>query len=96
MLDEIDQEDEPQLTDSECPIVAQCGSGCLVHGVVHGQEAERLRAGIEALLKREGQDRWAWEASLELAELRQGLRRLLDDVDAGDSLAHLESGDRSG
>lgn len=51
---------------------------CPVHdGQVHGKEAEQLRSGLEKLLE---------EGSVSEATVR----RLLDRVDAADSLAHLE------
>jgi hypothetical protein len=55
---------------------------CPIHyGRVHGGEAEELRAGIERLIK----DNRRVDVS--------ALQRLLDSVDARDSLAHLERSD---
>jgi hypothetical protein len=63
--------------------------GCPVHaGVVHGMEAERLRAGIERILKEERNNEG-------IEEMIISLSRLLDEVDAGDSLAHQEQVDRA-
>lgn len=57
--------------------------GCARHaGQVHGAEAEELRRGIETIVK---------NADGEV--LRSKLKRLLDEVDARDSLAHLEASD---
>jgi hypothetical protein len=54
---------------------------CPVHsGMIHGGEAEELRAGIELIL--EGDDKGG--------KVRIRLQRLLDHVDARDSLSHLE------
>lgn len=51
---------------------------CPVHGgEIHGGEAEELRAGLEGLMK---------EGNV----TSRGVQRLLDRVDARDSLAHLE------
>jgi hypothetical protein len=65
-----------------CPIRNQF---CSEHGFVHGMEAEELRAGIESLLET--------CPSADGAEdgLRAGLVRLLDKVDARDSLAWLDA-----
>jgi len=68
---------EPRSGDEGCPIRA---AGCPEHGFVHGGEAEELRAGLEELLERNGLTRDAVE-------------RLLDRVDARDSLALLEAAD---
>lgn len=58
---------------------------CAVHaGEVHGLEATELRRGIERLIS--GVD----VSCYEMADFRDGLVRLLDRVDARDSLAHLE------
>lgn len=52
--------------------------GCPIHqGVIHGGEAERLRSGIEAIIE-------AGDAPM------TDLKKLLDHVEAGDSLGHLE------
>lgn len=54
---------------------------CPVHeGQIHGGEAEELRKGVEEILKRDGGE----------TEIRDQLQKLLDDVDARDSLAHGE------
>jgi hypothetical protein len=72
------------------------GLPCKKHGgAVHGREAEELRAGIERLLA-EGSDDFRSEAFSELREIRQELLRLLDAVDARDSLGFLESVDGDG
>ncbi len=58
------------------------GQECLRHGVVHGQEAEELRKGIEDILK----------GTISRSDpTRLALLRLLDEVDARDSLAFLEA-----
>jgi len=52
--------------------------GCSIHqGVIHGGEAERLRSGIEAII-----------ASGDVSMI--DLQKLLDQVEVGDSLGHLE------
>jgi hypothetical protein len=54
---------------------------CSTHNFVHGAEAEELRSGIEEIIESNpSEDEWEWE-----------LRRLLDMVDARDSLAYLEA-----
>jgi hypothetical protein len=76
----------PALIAEICQLRAIClvGVPCARHGgAVHGHEAEELRAGIEKVLRDPP------------AELRSALRRLLDDVDARDSLTFLERGDAS-
>jgi hypothetical protein len=57
------------------------GVPCQEHsGVVHGQEAEELRKGIERILEEETTD-----------DMASALRELLDSVDARDSLSFLEA-----
>ena len=57
---------------------------CSVHGgAIHGGEAEELRAGIEAILS----------SDVPIDEWRHELQRLLDRVDARDSLAFREATD---
>lgn len=61
--------------------------GCPVHaGTIHGGEAEELRAGIEAFVETygKGEDTYG---------ICSRMQRLLDRVDARDSLAHLERTD---
>jgi hypothetical protein len=59
--------------------IVALGTRCPVHsGMIHGGEAEELRVGIERIL--EGDDKG----------VRIRLQRLLDSVDARDSLGHLE------
>jgi hypothetical protein len=62
------------------------GKLCIKHrNIIHGKEAEELRCGIEDIIinGREGDhDEWTWQ---------DGLRKLLDTTDAGDSLAYLEA-----
>lgn len=59
---------------------------CPEHGYIHGQEAEELRQGVEKII-----------ASLqpEMGDDDSGiaddLRKLMDEVDARDSLAHLDA-----
>ena len=65
------------------------GLPCEKHGgVVHGREAEELRAGIEDVLKEHGQASNDERADLE--EMQDALQRLLSEVDARDSLSSLE------
>ena len=55
--------------------------GCPVHaGAVHGGEAQELRLGIEAIL----------ELAYDDNHIKDDLQQLLNRVDAGDSLAHME------
>jgi hypothetical protein len=66
------------------------GMPCVRHsGVVHGQEAEELRAGVEQILRDTSgvSDEDAVEG---LAATRQALIVLLDHIDARDSLAFRE------
>lgn len=57
---------------------------CPVHyGQIHGGEAEELRAGIESLIAQHPDG----------AVPRRKLQRLIDRIDARDSLAHLEMRD---
>jgi len=77
------------VTEKKCYMLDQ---GCPVHGYIHGKEAEELREGIEDLLEQHtqhagGDESTAWK-------LLRGLRKLLDETDARDSLAWLESSDR--
>ncbi len=79
--------------------LVQLSSSCVVGlpceehgGVVHGQEAEELRAGVEQILHNTAvcnDD----EASFVLAELRRSLIFLLDHIDARDSLLFREATD---
>lgn len=58
------------------------GEGCTLHGhAPHGQEAEELQKGIEELLANTSIN---WSVS----RLAEELQKLLDRVDARDSLAH--------
>lgn len=62
------------------------GDGCTLHGdAPHGKEAEELRSGIEALMR----------LYLVLVPVDK-LQRLLDRVNARDSLAHLMAKERQG
>jgi len=63
----------------ECPVRSMV---CAKHGFVHGGEAEELRSRVEDLLGRQ---------SFELDDLKVELQRILDVVDARDSLAFLEA-----
>jgi len=74
-----------------CPIAI---APCPEHGIVHGKEAEDLRAGIEALIRDAGDPRDGEEAADLLRDLRRSLQALLDRVNAADSLGHLEARDR--
>jgi len=62
---------------------------CLTHDFVHGAEAEELRSGIERLIERADADHDR-EPFVTVRELQ----RLLDKVNARDSLAFLEAEDR--
>lgn len=66
-----------------CPVR---GVACADHGFVHGQEAEELRAGVERLAKEH-----RGGASKRVTVLCDDLLDLLDEVDARDSLAFLET-----
>jgi hypothetical protein len=69
------------------------GKPCAKHGgAVHGTEAEELRAGIERVLANIAVVRPEDAASV-LAATRSTLQRVLDHVDARDSLAYLEKHD---
>ena len=69
------------------------GLPCERHaGVIHGQEAEELRAGVEQILKNTDDVRDD-EAAFVLAEQRKALIFLLDRIDARDSLAFREATD---
>jgi hypothetical protein len=66
------------------------GLPCARHsGAVHGSEAEELRSGVERILGNVSSVKDA-DAPFVLAEMRKTLQRLLDHVDARDSLAYLE------
>lgn len=66
------------------------GVPCDRHGgVVHGQEAEELRAGVEQILRNTASVQREDEESV-LAAVRKSLIFLLDRVDARDSLAFRE------
>jgi len=66
----------------EPPPCSVYGHPCHEHGFIHGAEAEELREGIEKLIG-EGRE----------AVTGRELQRLLDRVDARDSLAYLEAKD---
>lgn len=71
------------LIDDDCLID---GEPCEKHaGMVHGREAEELRQGVEKALE-------AYYADDEM-DIDAVLRRLLDNVDARDSLAYIEKRD---
>jgi hypothetical protein len=79
---------------SGCPMGVECE---LHNGSVHGQEAERLRGGVEKLLEYHDAP-FDENPTLTDAEkmvdnynqLRESLRELLDKTDAADSVAWLE------
>lgn len=56
---------------------------CPQHDFVHGKEAEELRSGIEEILTED-------YACDHVADMTRALLRLLERVDARDSLAYLE------
>ena len=69
------------------------GRSCEKHsGVIHGHEAEGLRAGVEQIIDNTAAVR-DYEASFVLRETRRSLIFLLDQIDAGDSLAFREATD---
>lgn len=77
-----------------CPVYA---GYCDLHGFTHGAEAEELRKGIEQLaeeLEEEPRNRSHWDGD-DAVEAIQGIARklkdLLEEVDARDSTAFLES-----
>ncbi len=79
--------------------VVQLADACVVGlpcdrhgGVVHGQEAEELRAGVERILHATV-DVIEDDSSFVLSQLRRSLVFLLDHVDARDSLAFREATD---
>jgi hypothetical protein len=68
--------------DVDVPAEFMIHEECPVHeGSVHGQEAEELRVGVATIVG---------EQSENAAEILDDLQRLLDNVDARDSLAFLE------
>jgi hypothetical protein len=69
------------------------GLSCDKHqGVIHGHEAEELRAGVEQIIENIAAVH-AHEAASVLRETRRSLIFLLDRIDAGDSLAFCEATD---
>ncbi len=74
----------PGRDEQACPVHSD---PCPVHGYVHGAEAEELRAGIDGLIATRVLGGGAEE---ELEIMRSDLIRLLDKVEARDSLAFLE------
>lgn len=62
---------------------------CNAHHCIHGGEAEELRSAIEKLIEEAHEDGDEFRIST------GRLQRLLDSVDARDSLAFLEAGDRT-
>ena len=80
-------------------VVVQLGTSCVIglpcarhSGVIHGQEAEELRAGVEQILRNTA-DVNDDEAPDVLRSLRMSLIFLLDNIDARDSLAFREATD---
>lgn len=61
--------------------LCRMGHYCSEHNFVHGAEAEELRGKLEKLIN---------EASIDEKVSVYQLQRLLDNVDARDSLAYLE------
>lgn len=59
-------------------------TACAVHGFIHGAEASELREGIEKLIEEYNSD------DENLSSVADDLQRLLDRVDARDSVARLE------
>jgi len=55
------------------------------------RELVEIRAGIDKILRGADAPRWAWEASLELHELRQALRTLVERVDRSEIAQALEA-----
>jgi hypothetical protein len=67
---------------------------CPVHKVTHGREAEELRAGIETIIAILVDDVGGEPTVGSARGLRVALQRLLDRVDASDSLAFREAIER--
>jgi len=66
------------------------GAECPVHHFAkHGKEAEELRAGVQKLIA-DGTNE-----DTQAVEVLDELSKLLDEVDAGDSLAYLERSDET-
>lgn len=63
---------------------------CPVHGFEeHGREAEELRAGIEAIVEHV-EESYNNATDDDYLEIGRNLQKLLDKVDAADSLSYLE------
>lgn len=79
-----DQFDAAQQRIAELEAEAREPRGCAAHyGSIHGGEAEELRKGIETIIK-------SFSDCEDQSAMRGNLIRLLDRVDARDSLAHVE------
>lgn len=66
------------------------GAECPVHHFAkHGKEAEELRAGIQKMIADGANE------DTQAVEVHDELSKLLDEVDAGDSLAYLERKDEA-
>ncbi len=74
---------ENTVNSSAAKRCAYQGKKCPEHLVVHGAEAEELRAGIEKLLAKPG--------PATVRQWRLDLIDLLDTTDARDSLAYVEA-----
>lgn len=61
--------------------------GCAVHGFIHGAEAEELREGIQKIIVHYEDAAYENDSDLMLDDLR----KLLERVDARDSVAFLEA-----
>ncbi len=69
---------------AKCPVTSK---ECSIHGYVHGQEAEELRHGIEDFISSIDGNSTGYCGD----ELIGRLQHILDNIDARDSLAFLET-----
>lgn len=74
----------PDKSKERCPIR---GRYCSEHGFVHGHEAEALRSGIENLMVTKSEPTRDHGFAVNVVDLQ----KLLDSVDARDSLAFVEA-----
>ena len=64
---------------------------CTLHGFIHGGEAEELRQRMEELaVELEEADPWPIEP-VNTEEIAKSIRKILEEVDARDSVAFLEA-----
>lgn len=67
---------------------------CMTHDFVHGAEAEELRSGIEKLIEKSSEEYFEHGVEEPMVSVT-ALQRLLDRVNARDSLAWLEAEDKT-